>query len=430
MPHTRCVGHTLLHIPSLLVAVLLGFMLLTIELAFSLKRLSYRPELRTWTVGCWVMLAGFVTLAARPALPLWLSIIGGNWLICAGIGFYTQALRRMLGKPQATLGFYLPLALALPAIAAMVPWPLALRTSAMSALYVLMILPAIGLILRRGMRAEPSLRTVAAMLALAVGALVVRAVDSWMHPGQYTDLMQASLGQGLAFLGAFMAILGAGFGFVLAVFERVANQLEELATRDGLTGCLNRSTTDAMLLHELQRNRRLGTPLAFVLMDLDHFKSVNDRHGHRVGDAVLRQFAHTVRDRLRDSDVLGRTGGEEFALILPATDGPGALGLADQIRRVVESSWVTNERGLRVQFTVSAGIAVAQPGDDSTPEHMYGRADKALYAAKRAGRNRVELHAVQGNSVYAPLGPPIVAFDDSASPLTPPPRRAGGQGLR
>ena len=144
------------------------------------------------------MLAGFVTLAARPApAPVavdhrgQLADLRRHRVLYPGAGAACSANR----KPR--WAFTAALALALPAIAAMVPWPLALRTSAMSALYVLMILPAIGLILRRrACGPSPRCRTVAAMLALAVGALVVRAVDSWMHPSSTPDLMQASLGQG------------------------------------------------------------------------------------------------------------------------------------------------------------------------------------------------------------------------------------------
>jgi diguanylate cyclase (GGDEF)-like protein len=169
--------------------------------------------------------------------------------------------------------------------------------------------------------------------------------------------------------------------------------MERLATHDGLTGCLNRSTIDAMLSHELERGRRERETVSFVLLDLDHFKLVNDQHGHRAGDEVLRAFARTVRERLRASDIFGRTGGEEFGLVLPATDAAGARRLLEQIRSAVEAMQVGDGLGNALRITMSAGVAVALPDMPISGDRLYGRADRALYEAKHAGRNRVETYA-------------------------------------
>jgi len=184
----------------------------------------------------------------------------------------------------------------------------------------------------------------------------------------------------------------AAAGFVLACFERVALRMEELATTDGLTGCINRSTTDALLAHTLERGRREGAPVAFALLDLDHFKRVNDRFGHAAGDAALRAFAQAVKSRLRSSDVLGRMGGEEFGLILPMTDGPGAARIVEQVRDAVEAMEVRSpEGGENFRVTVSAGVVVAASDSGLTASRLYMLADKELYRAKELGRNRVQL---------------------------------------
>lgn len=394
-----------LHITTLMVALLLGFLMLTLELGVSLQRIRSRPELRSWSLGCWALLLGFGGLAIRPLIPVWLSVIAGNGLICLGLVLYCHATHQFLTQSKLPRWMVVALVLTLVATVATLGWPLHQRTAVLSLCYVVLMWPSVWLIVRRGWQAETSLRTVAVTMALAMLALLLRAGHAWTHPQDYTDILQASLGQGLTFLVAFISLLGAGFGFVLAVFERVTSQLEELATHDGLTNCLNRSTTDAMLVHELQRGRRLGAPLAFVLLDLDHFKLVNDRHGHRTGDAALRMFASTVREKLRESDVLGRTGGEEFGLILPGTDLPGAQRLVERIRLAVEAMPVRDEEGQPVRVTLSAGVAVALSDDDVSPEHLYGRADKALYAAKRGGRNRIELYGTEGVSAFAAFGP-------------------------
>ena len=391
-----------LHIPTLMLALLLGFLLLTLELGISHQRLRSRPELRSWSAGSWALLLGFAALAARSAIPLWLSIVAGNVLICVGQALYVHALYRLLTDGPAPRWIAVALVLSLLGTVAMLDWPLNQRTAVLSMVFALFLCPAVLVILRHGWHAERSLRTVAATFALAVAALALRAVHGWTHPADYGDVLQASLGQGLTFLVAYMCLMGAGFGFVLAVFERVASQLETLARLDGMTGCLNRSTTDSLLAHELQRSRRAGAPMSFVLLDLDHFKQINDLHGHGTGDAVLKQFAKTVRGGLRDSDVFGRMGGEEFGLILPGTDEPGAQQLMEGIRRTVQEMRVVNSKGLPVRVTVSAGIAGVQASDEVHPERLYGRADRALYVAKRNGRNRVERYVSDGSATMVP----------------------------
>jgi diguanylate cyclase (GGDEF)-like protein len=394
----------MLHIPTLMLALLLGFLLLTLSLGVSQQGVRARPEIRRWTLGCWALLAGFALLAARVALPMAVSVVLGNALICLGLSFYAQALHRLLCDshgPKALLQVQPAIWLAL---VLMLDWPLYQRTALLSLVCSGLLLPSVAVILRHGWRAERSLRVVAVTMALAVTALLVRAVHALMQPDDYGALMQASLGQGLTFLVAFVCLLGAGFGFVLAVFERVASQMEDMATRDGLTGCWNRSTTDALLAHELQRAHRADTPVAFVLLDLDHFKQVNDRHGHRTGDAVLRAFADAVRRRLRASDVFGRTGGEEFGLVLPDTDVAGARWLVEAVRREVEALALADERGAPVTVTVSAGIAVADARSRLSGDRLYGQADQSLYEAKRAGRNRVEVYGITaGASAALPL---------------------------
>ena len=394
----------MLHLPTLMLALLLGFLLLTLELGVSQKALRSRPDIRRWTMGSWALLGGFAALAARGVVPVELSIMVGNALICLGLAVYVQALTLLLlSKDGPRWPMYLQPLVWL-ALLAMLDWPLNRRTAVMSLVYGALLAPSVVLILRHGWRAERSLRSVALTMSLAMAALGLRAVHAWLTPGDYVDLMQVSLGQGLTFLFAFMCLLGAGYGFVLAVFERVAQQKEEAASHDGLTGCWNRSTTDALLEHELLRSRRTGTPVAFVLLDIDHFKQVNDQQGHRSGDAVLRRFADTVRGRLRASDVFGRTGGEEFGLVLPGTDMAGARWLVEAVRREVELMSVAGDEGQPLRVTVSAGIAPADAQATLSGDRLYGQADQALYEAKRNGRNRVEVYGeANGASALLPL---------------------------
>ena len=136
-----------------------------------------------------------------------------------------------------------------------------------------------------------------------------------------------------------------------------------------------------------ERVARKGDRCAVLMLDLDHFKAVNDRYGHAVGDTVLRSFAEILRDSLRSSDLAGRVGGEEFAVLLPHTDLAGALLLAERIRHAV-ASYCRVPQHPELRMTVSIGASELLP-EDPSPEVALARADAALYRAKQEGRNRV-----------------------------------------
>ncbi len=175
---------------------------------------------------------------------------------------------------------------------------------------------------------------------------------------------------------------------VSAVQGRAARYrlLRSFMVRDSLTGLYNHASTKELLQRELARARRNGTLLSFAMLDLDHFKRINDAHGHAVGDAVLRLLARTLRQRLRATDIVGRHGGEEFAVILPECTAENARKVIDGIReRFARLAIPAGEDTLHVHF--SAGIAAYPEWD--TDYQLSEQADRALYAAKAAGRNRV-----------------------------------------
>ncbi|MEW5773879.1 MAG: transporter substrate-binding domain-containing protein [Thermodesulfobacteriota bacterium] len=172
--------------------------------------------------------------------------------------------------------------------------------------------------------------------------------------------------------------------------HRLEADLVRLATLDELTRLPNRRHFLEQARREVERSRRYGSALSLLMVDVDHFKVVNDTHGHAGGDAALRALAETGRRLLRDADLMGRLGGEEFSLLLPETDLTQAVVVAERLRSAVQAMQVPLPGGGAAEVTVSVGVAALGPGGENMEELMR-RADNALYAAKDRGRNRVEV---------------------------------------
>ena len=166
-------------------------------------------------------------------------------------------------------------------------------------------------------------------------------------------------------------------------------ELRLMASTDSLTGALNRRHFMDLAEREQSRALRYQLPLSVLMMDIDLFKNINDTHGHAAGDRILKRLTEICRKTLREPDLVGRFGGEEFAVLLPQTDTQGALQVAERLRRAIAAARVTAGKK-PIRFTVSIGVASAEPNRGNI-EDALSRADKALYAAKADGRNCVVL---------------------------------------
>jgi diguanylate cyclase (GGDEF)-like protein len=192
--------------------------------------------------------------------------------------------------------------------------------------------------------------------------------------------------------------------------ERLRDTQRELAEQsitDGLTGLKNRRFFDERLQEEFKRAQRYGDTLSLIMIDLDHFKEVNDRHGHPAGDAVLRDAAALIRASIRDPDICARYGGEEFAVILPKTHMSGALTVAERVwKEMGAKEYAISPNGAsepkRIHVTASIGIAFYPSKDISSGDLLVRFADQALYNAKRSGRNSICLYQAQAYRYDAP----------------------------
>jgi len=377
-----------LDVPTLVLMLVVGFGLLTLLLEMAGRGGLQRSELRRLGGAARAFCGGFLCFALQPWLPAWLMLLGGNLLLMLGLAQFASAVSWHLLNRGLRVWQHWLLAAAALAVPFILNVSTPVRAGTMSAAMGLLLLPPTVMALRQGWRGELSFRVVAVMLLLASVALALRVCFAvWWVDGGVLPAGTPAAWSSAIFMLAFMAVLAAGFGFVLAGFERMAAQMRELASVDGLTGAVNHNTAVSLLAHSLERGRRENQPVSFVMLDLDHFKRVNDQHGHVVGDQVLKAVAACARARLRGSDVLGRLGGEEFGLVLPATGVTGARHLAEQVRLAVEALELKGDGGKPLRVTLSAGVAEAIRGD--TPETLMHLADKALYQAKQKGRNRV-----------------------------------------
>jgi len=181
---------------------------------------------------------------------------------------------------------------------------------------------------------------------------------------------------------------------------KAREDLRDQATRDSLTRLWNRSSILKELARELARATRESRPLGVVIVDLDHFKHINDTYGHLAGDAVLRESARRMQNSIRQYDSIGRYGGEEFLILFPGCSEADSYAQADRLRRQLALTEMTvNDSSVRV--TASFGVISALPGESWTEEELIRTADEALYVAKKSGRNRVEI--VTSRSQPAPL---------------------------
>ncbi len=176
----------------------------------------------------------------------------------------------------------------------------------------------------------------------------------------------------------------------------LVEESKRLANSDALTGLMNRRAFLASMQAELPRCDRHGYPLVFLLLDVDHFKNINDQRGHAAGDLVLASLGATLRREMRSCDFVARWGGEEFVIALTSTDLGGGQGTAERVRAAVMGMEIRGEDGERIPVTASIGLATREPGENL--DVLSERADRAMYAAKQAGRNRVEVAPTRAQS--------------------------------
>lgn len=217
--------------------------------------------------------------------------------------------------------------------------------------------------------------------------MLVRAGYVVVHPAEHYGLYNQIAINPVTFFIASLVQMALVFGFVLMMHYRISHELQSLAARDSLTGALNRRSLKEAFEHLRALSLRSGDVLSVMMIDVDHFKSINDQHGHLVGDEVLRRLVSVVGSTLRKQDYLARYGGEEFCILMPATSELEALVIAERLRSLYASTNMSEEDAPWYS-TISIGVADSVESGFEF-DALIEAADRALYLAKQTGRNRV-----------------------------------------
>jgi diguanylate cyclase (GGDEF)-like protein len=230
----------------------------------------------------------------------------------------------------------------------------------------------------------------ALMVARGVGLMLETLESHPLWASVEAQQLMDRLREALVFMGLLLVVgVGLAMAFAMAL-ARLGERDRSKAQRDALTGCLNRRAFAAVYRREADRSRRLSRPVSLLFFDIDRFKTLNDRHGHEVGDEALQLLARRVDTALREHDVLFRWGGEEFVVLLPHTGAPEAARVAERMCRAVAEEPLEHPQMHDVlNLTISLGSATADPAPE-LPDDLLHRADAACYRAKGLGRNRVE----------------------------------------
>ena len=380
-----------LHLPT----VLLFAGLLTAVITLGLGLLAWRERrayLLHWTAALVATFLGMLLFALRGTAPDLLTVVMANVLLLGNLLFTLSGYQRLFDQPVPVRAM-LALAVLQFGVYAWLTFGVddySSRVLVFNATLVALSV-ASALVLR-----QQSRRLGWTVLALPIGAHLLQALLGLVRIGltlqsnePATNLMAASQGHVAAIMLNSLAAMALAFGFLALHAGDLLEALEQQAATDPLTGLANRRGFDRALATEWERHQRRGSPLAVMVIDIDHFKQINDTHGHAAGDAALRHLGQVLRQHLRPYDLSGRLGGEEFCVVEADTDLEGARRSAERLRQS-DLVYGHGPQGQPLSMTISMGVALAR-ADDQSPHDAIRRADAALYRAKQSGRNRVEM---------------------------------------
>lgn len=347
----------------------------------------------------YALVPAFGLQLARDHAPRAIAIVGSNilfWLSCA---FICASYARFAGARTRPRWPFVYVAVMGVVFAGLwyVHVPYGIRAMFTSAnIATLLTVAMVTLARDDGLRREPSRRVSLVLLTLVVLPMWSRVVVLLPQLDDELDPLKPSLETALGFFPGVLLVQGFALTFLMMQRERGEALARAQAITDPLTSCLNRRALEDRVRSELAYKTRVRRPFAVLVVDLDHFKRINDSHGHTAGDTVLVHTARVLRTMVRPSDVIARYGGEEFCMLLRDTDAASAASVAERVCGALREQNVVLESS-PIRVTASIGVAAAEVDDTESWEALFRRADEALYRAKGAGRDRVETAPAPGS---------------------------------
>jgi diguanylate cyclase (GGDEF)-like protein len=348
-----------------------------------------RDGMGKWTAALFLLAMAWVLIAARGKIPDIFSVIIPNGFMAAAYALMLAAIHEFQRRRAPRWQYLVPVALTLLMVTVLLA---DIRARFIGDFFIYgfqMVLIARALLSERKNSAGRAWRLLLGGVAMIMLVLVSRAyvaLTGHVEFAQPQNTLALHPVQVIAYIAIMATAVLGSIGFVLMVKERSDSEVMHLAMTDSLTQIPNRRAL--MKSAEQALARRSGLPVSILMIDLDHFKPINDTYGHQTGDEVLCQVVGRLNGRLRQHDVLGRYGGEEFCVVAPDSDAKGVLALAESLRERIAATPFATSHG-EISASVSIGITTCEANAMCKLDEILAQADAALYTAKQAGRNRV-----------------------------------------
>jgi diguanylate cyclase (GGDEF)-like protein len=391
----------MLSVPTLWTVSIINFLALGLIWAYVARSYPKLEAARFWTGSAFAAAFGASLAMLRFAVDSLLPLLTGGTVVIFATCLAAMGIKRFYDQPISWRATALITGSSLAGLTFFIVGydSMTMRILIYSLGQALPLALTLKLLLsRRDGHSNPGARLAGIVAVLIIGLYTLRAGGSLLHIGVEFSFIQSNPVQWVMLLALMFLSMTFNFGFLLMAIDRLRNEVADLALLDDLTGVGNRRYLLARLTEECARSERSGEPFALLVIDLDGFKGINDTYGHAAGDACLQHFTLMAQTRLRPSDMLARTGGDEFCIVLPSSTLREGAMIA---RRVLDVCRQDAEHcvGADVPIAVSIGVAQWTRETGAFPDRLIAAADQALYAAKNEGRNRY--------AVYDP-SPPLV----------------------
>jgi diguanylate cyclase (GGDEF)-like protein len=400
----------MLSAPTLWTAFVINFLALGLIWAYVTRSYPKFSAAPFWTASAFAAALGASLASLRVVVDSLLPLLAGGTVLIFASCLAAMGVRRFYDRPVgwrqtalitglgcASMTFFAfgydsqPIRMFIYSVAQVLPFALTLKL----------------LLARENGRVNAGARLAATVAILIITIYAMRVLGNLLHVGGDFSFIQHSAVHSISILVLMFLSMSWNFGFLLMAMDRLRNEVADLALLDDLTGVGNRRYLVQRLTEECTRSERSGQPFALLVIDLDSFKAINDTHGHAAGDACLQHFTLMAQTRLRPGDMLARTGGDEFCVVLPASTLREGAMIA---RRILDVCREDAEACVGADIPISLSIGVAQwtRAMGAFPDRVIAAADHALYAAKKDGKNR--------HAVYDPAPPLAPGIDPAAMP--------------